>query len=63
MLNELSIMERGMAQAGIAMPLRHSNFKHAGVKPTVLVRLNSDGYVATVHTIPMTRLKENPLWS
>ena len=52
MLNELLIVERGARKACIEMAQRHSDVKDVGRKPTLRVRLDSNGRVADVDPAP-----------
>lgn len=52
MLNELLIAERGAHRAGLKMVERHPDVKDAGGVPTLLVRLEPDGHVASVRPVP-----------
>lgn len=62
MLNELLLVERGAAQAGITLSLRHPEIKDSTRKPTLHVCLDSQGHVARLRAIASSRLKERPLW-
>lgn len=63
MLNELLVVERGATQAGIGMVFRHPDLKDSTKnKPTLHVCLDPHGHVAQVQAMPLSRLKEKPLW-
>ena len=52
MLNELLIVERGARQADVDMARLHPDVKQCGRIPTLLVRLDANGDVASVRPVP-----------
>ncbi|HVT58030.1 MAG TPA: hypothetical protein VHR45_06500 [Thermoanaerobaculia bacterium] len=52
MLNELLVVERGARQAGVEMAERHPDVKDVRRIPTLLVRLDALGNVASLRSVP-----------
>jgi len=52
MLNELLIVERGARQAGLSMPQLHPDVKECRSVPTIAVKLDVHGGVASAQPVP-----------
>ncbi len=52
MLNELLLVERGARQAGLSMPQLHPDVKECGRVPTLVVKLDERGEIASLQPVP-----------
>jgi hypothetical protein len=59
MLNELLIIERGARRANLSMPRLHPDVKECRIIPTILVKLDESGEVASLQPVP----REVKLWT